>query len=102
MGYKELIERLRSLGNGFLNCDAPKYVSYCNDAAAAIETLLAEREIRKHGKWEFVREGKYIKRIRAYCSSCGKRSGISGTIANQKKPFCPHCGAIMDIKDVLC
>ena len=46
------------------------------------------------GKWIFKNDGAYGKR-RAYCSACGKRSGIGGIESNQKKPFCPNCGAEM-------
>lgn len=46
----------------------------------------------RHGVWEFRFDGAYGKR-RAYCSVCGKRSGIGGIIENQKKPYCPNCGA---------
>lgn len=36
------------------------------------------------GKWVFKNDGAY-----------GKRSGIGGIESNQKKPFCPNCGAEM-------
>ena len=29
------------------------------------------------------------------CSACGKFSGIGGIKSNQRKPFCPNCGARM-------
>ena len=48
-----------------------------------------------HGRWEFKYEGTYRKR-RSYCSVCGRRSGIGGIIENQKKPYCPNCGAKME------
>lgn len=47
-----------------------------------------------HGEWIFKNDGAYRKR-RAYCSVCGKRSGIGGIESNQRKPFCPNCGADM-------
>ena len=46
------------------------------------------------GKWIFKNDGAYGKR-RAYCSVCGKRSGIGGIESNQRKPYCPNCGANM-------
>ena len=49
-----------------------------------------------HGEWVFVREGTYNSR-RAYCSACGKRSGIGGIQENQMKPYCPNCGAKMKV-----
>lgn len=49
----------------------------------------------KHGKWAIRYEGTY-KRAKCYCSVCGKSNGIGGTISNQKKPYCPNCGAKMD------
>jgi hypothetical protein len=47
-----------------------------------------------HGEWIFKNDGAYGKR-RAYCSACGQRSGIGGIESNQRKPFCPNCGADM-------
>lgn len=46
----------------------------------------------KHGKWTIRYEGAY-KRAKCYCSVCGKPNGIGGIISNQKKPYCPNCGA---------
>lgn len=46
----------------------------------------------KHGKWTIRYEGTY-KRAKCYCSVCGKPNGIGGIISNQKKPYCPNCGA---------
>lgn len=34
-------------------------------------------------------------RCRMKCSVCGKFSGIGGVKSNQRKPFCPNCGARM-------
>lgn len=92
MDYKEGIRKLK-----LYSAEHQCHGGITAWASDTIETLLEEREARKHGKWEFVREGTYFKKVRAYCSSCGKRSGIEGTIEDQKKPFCPHCGAKMDI-----
>lgn len=52
----------------------------------------------KHGKWTIHREGTY-KRAKCYCSVCGKPNGIGGIISNQKKPYCPNCGAKMNLED---
>ena len=49
-----------------------------------------------HGEWMFKYEGTYNSR-RAYCSVCGKRSGIGGIRENQMKPYCPNCGAKMKV-----
>lgn len=49
----------------------------------------------RHGEWEFRYEGTYH-RCRCYCSVCGKHSGIGGIKENQRKPYCPNCGAKMD------
>ena len=48
-----------------------------------------------HGEWITKYEGSYLQR-RMYCSVCGKRSGIGGIESNQRKPYCPNCGAKMD------
>lgn len=52
----------------------------------------------KHGKWAIRYEGTY-KRAKCYCSVCGKSNGIGGIISNQKKPYCPNCGAKMDLEE---
>ncbi len=49
----------------------------------------------KQGKWSIRYEGTY-KRAKCYCSVCGKPNGVGGIISNQKKPYCPNCGARMD------
>lgn len=54
------------------------------------------REVRR-GKWILKNEGTY-NRLRAYCSECGLRSGIGGIRKNQIKPFCPNCGAVMEVE----
>ncbi len=54
------------------------------------------REVRR-GKWVFKNEGTY-NRLRAYCSVCGLHSGIGGIRKNQLKPFCPNCGAVMEVE----
>ena len=56
------------------------------------------REI-KEGEWIFKYEGTYNSR-RAYCSVCGKRSGIGGIKENQMKPYCPNCGAKMKVDEI--
>ena len=48
-----------------------------------------------HGEWIIKPHGTYGQ-LRAFCSACGKHSGIGGIVSNQKKPYCPNCGAKMD------
>lgn len=48
--------------------------------------------------WVIRFDGPY-KRRRCYCSHCGKHNGVGGIAKNQEKPYCPNCGAKMDIKD---
>lgn len=65
----------------------------------AIERIpIADVQEVKHGKWTIHHEGTY-KRAKCYCSVCGKSNGIGGIISNQKKPYCPKCGAKMDLED---
>jgi NAD-dependent SIR2 family protein deacetylase len=49
----------------------------------------------RHGEWIIKPHGSYGQ-LRAFCSACGKHSGIGGIESNQRKPFCPNCGARMD------
>ncbi len=53
-----------------------------------------------HAYWIIKPHGTYD-RLRAFCSACGKHSGIGGIVSNQKKPYCPNCGAIMDGKEIV-
>ena len=71
---------------------------YVYDTNAFLESIDEQPTIEAvpvvHGEWIFKYDGPYG-RQRAYCSACGKRSGIGGIESNQKKPFCPNCGADM-------
>lgn len=51
-----------------------------------------------HGRWIIRHDGPYGRR-RGYCSVCENHSGIGGIIKNQTKPYCPNCGAKMDLSD---
>lgn len=51
-----------------------------------------------HAYWIIKPHGTYGQ-LRAFCSACGKHSGIGGIVSNQKKPYCPNCGAKMDGAD---
>lgn len=53
-----------------------------------------------HAYWIIKPHGTYDQ-LRAFCSACGKHSGIGGIVSNQKKPYCPNCGAIMDGKEIV-
>ena len=64
---------------------------------AVIEQPTADVAPIVHGEWIFKNDGAYGSK-RAYCSACGKRSGIGGIKSNQEKPYCPNCGAKMDGK----
>lgn len=66
------------------------FLDYCLNNAPTIEAVPVV-----HGRWIFKNDGAYGQR-RAYCSVCGKRSGIGGIESNQRKPFCPNCGAKME------
>lgn len=44
MNYKELIEKIRKVKSGLLEDGASKCATVCENAADAIETLLAERD----------------------------------------------------------
>lgn len=48
----------------------------------------------QYGRWVEDYNNTY-RRCRMKCSACGQFSGIGGIKSNQKKPFCPNCGARM-------
>lgn len=60
-----------------------------------VEFQTADVEPVVHAHWIVRWEGTYLKRA-VYCSHCNRKSGIGGIEKNQRKPFCPNCGAKMD------
>lgn len=111
MTNAELIKALRICANQTCCDNCPRYdidhtqdaqrccIQLINDAADALEAAdkrIAELEARmpKEGEWIIKPHGTYG-RLRAFCSACGKHSGIGGIVSNQKKPYCPNCGARM-------
>lgn len=104
---KEITESGIGLGAGdFVDVEALKVAADALEKVQAYEALGTVEELRElkekaepkkpTGKWIFKNDGAYGKR-RAYCSACGKRSGIGGIESNQKKPYCPNCGAEMRV-----
>lgn len=82
----------------FVQCeDCGATFPHFDSEAEAVEAWNRRVEV-KHGRWEFRYEGTYF-HCRAYCSVCGKHSGIGGIKTNQAKPYCPNCGAKMDLKE---
>lgn len=77
-------------GETLMNYEVTDMIEDCidNEPAADVQEV-------KHGQWRICHKGTY-KWSRCYCSVCGKPNGIGGIISNQKKPYCPNCGARMD------
>ena len=77
--------------------DAPDLVYYNKEDAIGCLKCVPAADVQetKHGYWTIRYEGTY-KRAKCYCSVCGKPNGIGGIISNQKKPYCPNCGAKME------
>lgn len=82
--YKELIKQLRKY---------PECLITAHQAAAAIETLLAEEKAVpvKHGRWLKTAKWWQSGSMWRKCSVCG---GF-----HYKSAFCPSCGAMMDLQD---
>lgn len=91
---EEWIERLEKELSTCKNEKRKEYLRIWINAIKCQPTI-ALQEV-KHGEWIFKYEGSYNSR-RAYCSVCGKRSGIGGIKENQMKPYCPNCGAEMNV-----
>lgn len=53
---------------------------------------------QQSGHWIFRNNGAY-KRTKCYCSVCGKSNGIGGIRSDQAKPYCPNCGAKMEMSN---
>lgn len=85
--------------NGKDYCQARETVKEVDLTKCDKPTWCPLREV-KEGEWIFKYEGTYNSR-RAYCSVCGKRSGIGGIKENQMKPYCPNCGAKMKVDEIL-
>ena len=49
-----------------------------------------------HGEWVDRPTGRYGK-MQSWCTACGNHSGIGGIKKNRHKPYCPNCGAKMDL-----
>ena len=65
---------------------------------ALIDTVPAENvQPVVHGKW--IDKKKKTYGMQTFCSACGKHSGIGGIESNRHKPYCPNCGARMDLED---
>ena len=64
---------------------------------AELDELIGAYEREKTGKW-IDKPGPYY-RMQAWCSCCGQHSGIGGIESNRHKPYCPNCGAKMDLED---
>lgn len=73
----------------------PDEYYHSNEVKAMLEGLPTVPPQVVYGRWIFKNDGPYG-RTRAYCSVCGKRSGIGGIRSNQAKPYCPNCGHPMD------
>lgn len=94
---KKMQERYNNLSNGDGFYD--HFTQGYEDALSTVENEpTADVQEVKHGKWTIRYEDTY-KRAKCYCSVCGKPNGIGGIISNQKKPYCPNCGAKMDLED---
>lgn len=52
----------------------------------------------KHGKWIDKPTDRYM-HIGSWCSVCQEKSGIGGIESNRHKPYCPNCGAKMDLEE---
>lgn len=52
----------------------------------------------KHGRWIDKPTGRYHQ-WQTWCSVCGQHNKIGGIKSNRHSPFCPQCGAKMDLED---
>ena len=80
-------------GCGITECYRITVAEYLGENMNKIPTIDAVPVV--HGDWIIKPHGTYGQ-LRAFCSACGKHSGIGGIVSNQKKPYCPNCGAKMD------
>lgn len=51
----------------------------------------------RHAHWIDKPTGAYG-RWQSWCSVCNTHSGIGGIESNRHKPYCPNCGAKMDLE----
>ena len=94
----ELLEDMRA------TCDVPENIDEDGCGTWSIEGgdyiadhLLAQGgTVREPGWWIAKPTGRYGQ-MQSWCSACNQRSGIGGIESNRHKPFCPNCGAKMDV-----
>ena len=94
----EMQNRLLTNDDLLWDINKPYYAGLAMARGFLNDTSTADVQEAKHGKWAIRYEGTY-KRAKCYCSVCEKSNGIGGIISNQKKPYCPNCGAKMDLEE---
>lgn len=96
--YEKLEKRYRQIVENYAEFDAQQYIMGFGEAINAIKNEpAADVQEVKHGHWTICYKSAY-KWAKCYCSVCGKPNGVGGIISNQKKPYCPNCGAKMDVE----
>lgn len=100
----EYIDRMKVLELGHWHGEHPGFDNPYPSGVDAVDSadieLIPATDVAPvvHGRWIFKFDGPY-KRRRGYCSVCGQHSGIGGIQKNQEKPYCPNCGAKMDLEE---
>ena len=90
--YVRLSDVDRMIEDCYYLYDDPTYESISNHYS---DIPIADVEPVRHARWIVDYNNTYSRR-KMKCSLCGKFSGIGGIESNQKKSYCPNCGAKMD------
>ena len=103
--YTKLVEALRCKRDDCEGCDLAffdkdegwmcQFAAKDDDAAAAIEELQAEVERLEPKRGEWIGRQNHKK-----CSVCGKQAIYDVALyTDMKTPYCPHCGAKMEVQE---
>ncbi len=85
-----------------LICDCirdKKIPSYEDIADALLTCPTADVVEVRHGKWLVIEDELWKGGGRYECSACGYGFSFDGYFELDEQPYCPHCGARMEVED---
>lgn len=97
--YRQEMHKIQ-IKNGFTNEQMTSYRQGFMDAIREYEQrIAADVQPIKHGRWVCEFYNDVFDVYQADCSVCMKESTEKYDKVSESYEYCPHCGAIMDLKD---